>query len=236
MVSRKTSLKIRQIHRYLGLFLGLQFLMWTVSGIYFSWTNIDEIHGDHFRNETSVVHKFKNLISPTALNPSLKVRTLEMREINGLPYYWINNEMLYNAHTGQKKEKIVEVEALAISKKQMRDGMKVTEIQLISEVGKKHEYRGRFLPAYVISYDTDEAVKTYISEKDGAFQRVRHRNWRIFDFLWMTHVMDYDGRDNLNNLLLRTFSILGLITALSGFLLWYITSSSIQKLIKRIKR
>ena len=49
-MNRKISHKIRRAHRYLGLFLGLQFLMWTISGLYFSWTNLDEIHGDQFKN------------------------------------------------------------------------------------------------------------------------------------------------------------------------------------------
>lgn len=35
MVKRKTALKIRKAHRYLGIFLGIQFLMWTASGMYF---------------------------------------------------------------------------------------------------------------------------------------------------------------------------------------------------------
>ena len=44
----KTQLKIRKTHRYLGLIIGVQFLAWTVSGLYFSWTDIDQIHGDPF--------------------------------------------------------------------------------------------------------------------------------------------------------------------------------------------
>ena len=50
MVTKQTAHKIRKTHRYLGLFLGIQFLCWTSSGIYFSWTDIDNIHGDHFKN------------------------------------------------------------------------------------------------------------------------------------------------------------------------------------------
>ena len=34
MVNRHTALKIRKTHRYLGLFLGIQFLFWTISGLY----------------------------------------------------------------------------------------------------------------------------------------------------------------------------------------------------------
>jgi hypothetical protein len=41
----------------------------------------------------------------------------------------------------------------------------------------------------------------------------------------MTHTMDYQGRDNFNTLLLRAFSLLGLITVLSGFALAFVTSS-----------
>ncbi len=44
------SLTIRKAHRYLGLFLGIQFLFWTISGLYFSWTDLNEIHGDYFKN------------------------------------------------------------------------------------------------------------------------------------------------------------------------------------------
>ena len=63
-VNREFSLKIRKTHRYLGVFIGLQFLAWTVSGLYFSWTDIDEIHGDQFRVESPPEKGlFSNLIS-----------------------------------------------------------------------------------------------------------------------------------------------------------------------------
>ncbi len=32
MVNRHTAQKTRKTHRYLGLFLGIQFLVWTISG------------------------------------------------------------------------------------------------------------------------------------------------------------------------------------------------------------
>ena len=50
----------------------------------------------------------------------------------------------------------------------------------------------------------------------------------------MTHTMDYEGRDNFNTLLLRAFSLLGLLTVLSGFVLWYISSPTIIKIRKKI--
>ena len=232
MINRKTALKIRKTHRYLGLFLGIQFLFWTISGLYFSWTDIDEIHGDHFKNLEYQPKAFSNLISPSALNISKGVNTIEIRDINNSPYYWINKEQLYNAIDGSLKNHITKEEALYIAKLNMKSGLEVESIEQINETGKHHEYREKLLPAYVMSYKSDEALKAYVSINDAKFQTVRHRSWRWFDFLWMTHTMDYEGRDNFNTIVLRAFSLLGLITVLSGFLLWFTSSPTMRKLLK----
>lgn len=233
MVNRHTALKIRKMHRYLGLFLGIQFLFWTISGMYFSWTDIDDIHGDSFKNLEYQPKAFNNLISPSQLDVSEGINSIALRDINNVPYYWVNGKQLYNAIDGSLKNKISKNEALYIAKNNMKSGLEVNAVEQIKEVDRHHEYRDRLLPAFVISYKTDEALKAYVSIKDGKFQTIRHRSWRWFDFLWMTHTMDYDGRDNFNTTILRAFSLLGLITVLSGFLLWYTSSPSVRKLLKR---
>ena len=87
MVRRKTALKIRKTHRYLGIFIGIQFLMWTISGMYFSWTDIDEIHGDQFLNPEYKASSFHNLIGPEALSLTSGISNIQLREIAGKPYY-----------------------------------------------------------------------------------------------------------------------------------------------------
>ncbi|AXT52527.1 hypothetical protein D1818_17425 [Aquimarina sp. BL5] len=232
MVKRKTAVVIRKTHRYLGIFLGIQFLMWTISGLYFSWTDIDEIHGDQFKKEvTPIAHD--NLLRLGAIPYAQSVFSLELRTIADKPYYWINDSVLIDAESGKIKPKISGEEALEVASAHMIENLEVTSIELITEVGKHHEYRGRALPAYVISYDHPENVKAYISVLDGSFQKVRHKSWRWFDFLWMTHTMDYEGRDDFNTIVLRAFSLLGLITVLSGFALWYISSPTLRKIFKR---
>ena len=90
MVNRHTAKKIRKTHRYLGLFLGIQFIMWTVSGLYFSWTDIDEIHGDQFLNQTMIKTSFNNLISPAEIESNEDITSLELLNIADKPYYWLN--------------------------------------------------------------------------------------------------------------------------------------------------
>ncbi len=116
MFNRKTAIKIRKAHRYLGLFLGIQFLFWTISGMYFSWTSIDDIHGDQFRNLEYEPKAFDNLISPSKINNSEGIRSIEIRDINTAPYYWVNKKQLYSAKTGEAKKDISEEEALSVAK------------------------------------------------------------------------------------------------------------------------
>ncbi len=236
MIGRKTALKIRKTHRYLGLFIGIQFLMWTISGLYFSWTDIDDIHGDQFKNLQYQPKAFQNLLSPAQLDVPKGIRTIELRDINKIPYYWINEQQLFNALNGELKSEISKDEAVYVAKQYMKKELEIINVERITEVGKQHEYRERLLPAYVISYADNEALKAYVSVNDGKFQTVRHRRWRWFDFLWMTHTMDYEGRDNFNTTVLRAFSLLGLITVLSGFLLWYTSSPTVRKIIKKKRK
>jgi hypothetical protein len=235
MVKRKTALKIRKAHRYLGFFLGIQFLMWTISGLYFSWTDIDEIHGDHFKKDIPEQMAFSDLLGSSELHIQEPIKSLELLEIADAPYYWINETTLYNALTGVRKNELTEQEAIKVAERYMLSDLKFEQIQRIETVGEHHEYRGRHLPAFEISYKTNENLKAYVAIENGAFQTVRHRDWRWFDFLWMTHTMDYQGRDNFNTIILRAFSLLGLITVLSGFLLWYTSSPTIRKINKKKK-
>jgi hypothetical protein len=169
MIHREIALKIGKAHRYLGLFLGIQFLLWTLSGLYFSWTDIDEIHGDQFKNLEYQPKAFDSLRSPTAILIVGGLRTVELRDLCNIPHYWINNSQLINANSGKVRDGITEKEALYVAKNTIREGLEVIAIDLISETGKQYEYRKKLLPACEISYKSDEKIKAYISLIDGKF-------------------------------------------------------------------
>ena len=193
---------------------------------------MDEIHGDHFKKVKEQV-SFTNLININELEFDDPIKTFELREIADLPYYFINDSILFNAYNGNLKDSISVEEAIKISNKNILDIYKISSVDKIYEVGNHHEYRGKPLPAFVISYEGAERLKSYVSIIDGKFQTVRHRDWRWFDFLWMTHTMDYETRDDFNNKLIRAFSLLGLITVMSGFLLWFISSKTVRKIFNK---
>ena len=231
MIQRSTALKIRKTHRYLGLFIGLQFLAWTISGLYFNWTDIDEIHGDQFLRAKIIEPSYSDLIGVDEI--AHKISSLTLVSINQTPYYWVNESSLYNARTGELKTEISEDEALQVAENRLIEDLKVKKIEYITATDAHHEYRERSLPAYAIHFDHPEKLIAYVDAKSGQFQRIRHERWRWFDFLWMGHTMDYQGRDNFNNLLLRIFSLFGVFTVLSGFLLWGSSSPTLRKLLRK---
>mgnify|MGYP003339799900 CR=1 FL=1 len=51
---------------------------------------------------------------------------------------------------------------------------------------------------------------------DGEIVSRRHALWRVFDFAWMLHIMDYEARTNVNNPLLRIATLSAAAMALSA--------------------
>ena len=221
--------KIRKVHTYLGIFIGFQLLLWTISGLYFSWSDIDRIHGDHFLKENIKPIAYNNLKSPTEIMGKKPVYSVALRSLGEKAFYWINDSLLIDAQSGEVKNGISEEEALLIAADKVADELEIEKIEKITQTDRHHEYRNRNLPAYLISYKGNEGVHVYISVNDASFQRIRHSSWRVFDFLWMTHTMDYKGRDNFNTLVLRVFSLLGLVTVLSGYLMWFLSFRKTKK-------
>merc|ERR1711916_87839 len=204
----------------LGVIIGIQFIAWTISGLYFSWTDIDQIHGDHFLEPVEEATTLGTLQVPD----SLSIASLGLSIIDNQPFLIVNDTVLIHPETGTIKDGVTQEEAMRKARMYVKDDYVIESVSLLTTVGAHHEYRGRPLPAWEVNFDGPEHLTAYISQRDGLFQRVRHRSWRWFDALWMFHTMDYQGRDDFNNLLLRAFSLFGLFTVASGFTLFFATT------------
>lgn len=244
---------IRKTHRYLGLVLGIQFLLWTVGGLYFSWSNIDEVHGDFQKRNAPLLSSGNQFVSPTMVLDNIKkihradsVVSMQLIEILGQPHYQVRTlqaihrdtkgehkiatvNHLANAETGGLRPPLTKEEAVAVAQQRFNGEPRVQSVTYLTETGDHHEYRESPLPAYAIRFDHPTNTTVYVSTELGTVQKFRNNKWRVFDLLWMMHTMDYEGRDNFGNILLRIFSIFGLVTVLSGFVLYFISSKRIKK-------
>ena len=85
------------------------------------------------------------------------------------------------------------------------------------------EYRGRALPLYKIEAlnEEDEKINVYLDPYSEKIVAIRSNQWRVWDFMWGIHIMDWNERDNIDNSFLKIFSILALLSALSGIYLFF---------------
>ncbi|MBL8123679.1 MAG: hypothetical protein KIT61_11550 [Pyrinomonadaceae bacterium] len=244
---------IRKTHRYLGIFIGIQFVLWTLGGLYFSWTNLDEIHGDHLYHAMAQVDPSMAIISPSeAIKGNVPdgrivdMAKLKVVTVFGEPYYSMmyrdgearEQFLLIHAGNGKARQPITEAEARIIAAGSMHAASGITSVDLISKemMGSHHEYREKPLPAWAVTFDHPEGVTAYVGANDGQVHAVRTNSWRLFDFLWMLHTMDLAGRDNINNYVLRGFSILGIVTVMSGFLLFFISSKNVRRILMAVRK
>lgn len=246
---KKRSYKhyIRKSHRYLGVCIGIQFLFWTIGGFYFSWTNLKEIRGDHLKSESAEILPFDlQLVAPNVAVANLKNRfpgaTISsvrlVRLFDAMHYELVFSDLegdekrrLVDAQTGSIREPIAQDDAVRIATAAMTVSPQVGAVQLITKenVGGHHEYREKPLPAWAVTFEHPEDLTVYLSAETGSIGAFRTNQWRVFDFLWMLHTMDFQQRDNINNWVLRGFSMMGLVTIASGFLLFFVSSAFFRR-------
>jgi hypothetical protein len=74
-------------------------------------------------------------------------------------------------------------------------------------------------PVWRAQFDDSQRTALYFAADDGHFIAARTAAWRVYDFFWMLHTMDYAGRDNFNNPLIVTIGMAALWLSISGIVL-----------------
>ena len=210
----------RTTHKWLGLIIAIQAVFWTASGLYMSAVHIDIIHGDRLvRPAATPAIELAGLVEPSHLAhlaPGLKSARLETQL--GRPVYVVDaaeGKALLDARTGARLSPLDEAGARARAKALFAETGEVVSAALISQAPPV-ELQGRALPLWRVEFEGAWRPTFYISPFTGELVARRHDLWRTYDFLWMLHIMDYENRTDVNNLLVRTATWMAFVGALTG--------------------
>jgi len=214
----------RKTHKWLGLFIGLQVVIWSLSGLYMTAVHIDTIHGDHLvRPESSVRAQASDLRDPLTLAATNRAQNFRLAWVRNRPVYVLRTdggEKVVDATTGSRVAPLTEAEIRSIAKTTYTGNEPIASAALITAI--PGEIRGRKPPLWRVEFDHWNQPTLYFSPTTGELLTRRHDLWRVFDFVWMLHIMDYDERENVNNALLRTFTWGAVLMAFSGgWMLFY---------------
>ena len=163
------SFSIRKIHRYLSIFIAIQLLLWTISGIYFAFNKIELIRGEQYRLPLDKEFRIFTRLDQQIIEEN----------INGIKTYSTYPD-------GKKINVLTQEEALVIAK--IKTSLIPINATLITEDSAGSEYRGRPLPLYKISTDTKDKINIYVNPMTGDILSIRSDSWRIWDFFWALHI------------------------------------------------
>jgi hypothetical protein len=218
-VNRLFPLIARRTHKWLALVLGVPALVWTVSGLYMTAVDIDVIHGDHFiRASQPQAIGISELADPTAAAAAVPGATgVKLHWLIDRPVYIVASEAgstLVDARSGARLQKPSEAQIRDLANHWFTGDEPLTRVSLITDI--PGEIRGRKPPLWRADFDGWNKPTLYLSPETGELVSRRHELWRIFDFFWMLHILDFETRDNVNNRLLLVLSWATLAMGLSG--------------------
>jgi len=214
---------LRKLHKWLGLLIALQVILWAASGVMFAWL-------DHSK------------VGAVGSVRSVEAGVLSASLVRSEPTAWLGEyaqQDLYDVRAVSLADRWVWRVELRdrVELRAVEDGtlVKVDEAWLRRLALDRHAGGGRLVaatlqtqpdiasrasgPVWQAQFDDPQRTALYFAADDGHFIAARTNAWRWYDFFWMLHTMDYQSRDNFNNPLIVLIGFATLWLSISGALL-----------------
>jgi uncharacterized iron-regulated membrane protein len=214
----------RNLHFYLGLILSLQLVAWFASGVVMSWFPIEEVRGEHLQRPAPVVRWSDAAVTPArALQQApaeFQQAQLSLNQRAAEPVYQLQQgeqQLFISAVSGQILAPLTEQDAQMLAQQRYQGSGTVKHASLLQQA--PAEVRGLNPPLWQVQFADAEHSAFYFHPVTGQLLRVRTDTWRLYDFFWMLHIMDYEDRSDFNHPLLIISAASALGFTLGGFVL-----------------
>jgi Na(+)-translocating NADH:ubiquinone oxidoreductase F subunit len=218
---------IRRLHKWVGLIIALQFVLWMASGLTMSLLDHDTVEGHrHQAGHAHATPAWPDAMLPPARVVRASKQPVQVNEaawLQGRPVYRLTHEAriwLVDAKDGRPaKVDAATAGAIAAADYVGEGNPGRPEMMKTATL----EVRGHEGVIWRVPFNDEDNTTLYVSGQDGRILERRNDSWRIFDFVWMLHIMDYTGRQDFNNPLVIMMASGGLWIVLSGF--WLLVTS-----------
>ncbi|HSX59824.1 MAG TPA: PepSY-associated TM helix domain-containing protein [Tahibacter sp.] len=216
-ISQRT---LRRWHAWMAWTVGLQVVLWVVSGVYMTAAPIDWIHGDHWvrADDRALPAPGSILVTPAQLQQRFPaIERFTLKPLFGKPVYEVHHGAsiaLVDAATGTPLLPLDAGAVRALAQARFAGTARISAVTWLETA--PQEVATRPAPLWRVDFDHVSAPALYYSPFTGELLAKRFAGWRAFDALWMLHIMDYDTREDVNNVVLRVAAGLALVFAISG--------------------
>ena len=213
-------------HKWLALFIGAQLLIWFASGALMSFLPIDKVRGEHLvsREAVTAIPVATQFVDPARITASAgaPVEAINWHMLGNRPVAEVTTSRgitLFDAATGAALPPVDAAMATAIANTAWKSARKPNS-QASRVTNESPEYRGA-LPAWRVAYADPDATSVFVAADTGKITAVRTGTWRLYDFFWSLHIMDWKNHEDFNTWWLLSFAIGGLIFGLAGTVLLF---------------
>jgi uncharacterized iron-regulated membrane protein len=222
---RLPTLLLRRLHKWIGLLIGLQLVLWTLSGAAMSFLDHHQVQGGETAAPSDPplpLASAWNAIRATGTAESISAMTL--RPLLGRHVYELATPAgvrLVDAETGRAVV-IDQRFAAGIAAAAHPGGAPIRSVSKLSSL--ELAVREHALPIWRVDFRDDRNSSYYVSATTGKLLERRNDAWRWFDFVWMLHNMDYVNRTSFNHPYIVVAGLCAFWLALSGALLLFRTA------------
>ena len=219
------SIWLRKIHKWVGLVIGLQFLIWAISGTAMALLPMDEVEGGPMAMEAEPATPVSDeawpkvqralagqLVTGLSLRPLAGRQALEIKTSEGVRLFDANDGLPIVIDGETAKSIAGAVHPLGTP------AAKVTQLRELPLAVREHE-----LPIWQVDFRDDGNSSYYVSGTTGEILERRNDAWRWWDFFWMLHNMDYAKRTSFNHPLIIMVGFAMSWLAVTGFWLLFRT-------------
>lgn len=214
---------IRWLHKWFGLVLGLQFMLWALSGAAMALLEHHKVSGEHAVLPLAQVAVPAAPLSLSAVSeqvgaPILKLQLKPLFDRYVYEATTPSGVRLLDAMTGERVA-IDAAKARELAVARFSGDAPVASVGRVTET--TLETRDVALPVWRVEFADDERTTLLVSETSGEVLGVKTDTWRLWDIAWMLHIMDYGERQSFNHPLIITLGTGAAWLALSGLILLF---------------
>jgi ferredoxin len=217
---------LKKLHKWVGLLIGIQVLLWLLSGLLLSLLDPAKVSGEQWAQTGS--HTPGSILNDPLLEPDELppehlegARSIALEVRRGHPVYRVRHLhgiTLINASNGS----VITTSEHDAKILAQQDFTGTGEVISVSQgVAPDLETRGNSGGYWRINFSDKSHTSIYVSVSTGEILQRRNSYWRVFDFFWMLHIMDYPGHEDINNALIIGVALIAIWLGISGFILLF---------------
>jgi hypothetical protein len=227
----------RKIHLWLGIAIGIQVFIWLASGLFMTWFPIETVRGEHLRSEITqqtLTWPDTHISMQEAIRasdmPALSVSATMLQDIPIWRVQGADGTALIDATNGKRLTPLSEALASKIAAHTYSGAGDLQQANLLSDPPREY---GRPGPVWRIEFGPQDAASFYVDASTGEVCAVRTTLWRVFDFMWGLHIMDWSTRENFNSWWIKMTASMAVLFALAGIVLTILRLSSLVRKKRR---